>query len=452
MPLDLSVAQALGVPNLDQYFGLWAVEETRFLSMFSHISAMDLRAHIEQARIEPEAAISVNVNRSGAIAVIDIQGTMTKHGSSFSSGGSTIRVRREIRVAAADTDVHGILLRIDSPGGTVAGTADLAADVLAARKAKPVFAFIEDLGASAAYWVASQATKIFVNDATAFVGTIGAFIGLYDLSGLAEKEGIKAIVIKAGEFKGTAFPGTEITSEQQAMLQKLVDKTQNEFNAAIQRGRGMKRKQVEQLADGRVHVAPDAMELGLIDGIQSFDATIKQLAKEPAPQTGRKSKEELPLMDTQTTDPKPATAAELSAKFPDAKAEFKLKCIEEEATIQQASDRYLDQVRAERENRDQEIETLKARNAELQDKIDKPPRGAAPIRADADPNSGGAADPISDVNERVQKLVASGMSKQMAHAKVMADNPELRHEYVIATNLANGRKAGAATYQEAMAS
>lgn len=157
-------------------------------------------------------------------------------------------------------------------------------------------------------------------------------------------------------------------------------------------------------------------------------------------------------MEPTTPETTPATAADLSRKFSDASAEFKLKCIEEGLTLQQASDRYLDQVRAERESRDKEIETLKAQNTELQEKAAKPARGAAPVVADGDDNAGGAADPIADVNERVQKLQASGMSKQMAHAKVMRDNPELRHEYVIATNLANGRKAGAATYQEAMAS
>lgn len=431
MQLDLSVARELGVAHLDQYFGLWAVDETRFLSMFERINAMDLRAHIEQRQIEPEAAISVNPNRIGAIAVIDIQGTMTKHGSSLSEGGSTIRIRREIRVAAADGDVAGILLRIDSPGGTVAGTADLAADVFAARKVKPVFAFIEDFGASAAYWVASQATKVFANDRTAFIGSIGTFFGLYDFSKAFENEGIKPVPIMAGKFKGTGFPGTEITPEQQAMIQSLVEKIQVEFNAGIQRGRGMNRKQVEQLADGRIHVAPDALEFELIDGIQSFDATIKQLAREPALQTGRKSTQETPSMDTQTTEPQPASIAELQAAFPD-DSKFALDCAAKGSTLPEAKADFCGHLQARLQNRDATIAKLGKEKTELAAAAAKKPHGATPVTDDAD-DSAPAGDPVATVNARVQQLVDNGVERHKAHKRVMSSDPVLRMAYVNAT-------------------
>src|SRR5581483_9650939 len=109
------------------------------------------------------------------------QGMLMK-GQSSMGGTSTVMARRDIRQAVADQDVAGILLAIDSPGGTVAGTDDLAAEVRQARTSKPVWAAIDDLGASAAYWVASQTQRVTVNSPTALVGSIGTLQVIRDLS------------------------------------------------------------------------------------------------------------------------------------------------------------------------------------------------------------------------------------------------------------------------------
>jgi len=115
------------------------------------------------------------------IAVIPLAGPLMKIDSKFGST-NTVRVRRALRAALADPDVRGILLHIDdSPGGTMAGTADLAAAVAAANLEKPVWAQIDDMGASAAYWVAAQARRIVAN-ATAELGSIGVVAVLEDSS------------------------------------------------------------------------------------------------------------------------------------------------------------------------------------------------------------------------------------------------------------------------------
>lgn len=267
--------------RLDEYFGLWAVEGTRFNSLWEMARGMDLRGHVAAAgRGAPVTSTTQKVATKGdqSVAVIKAVGTLMKQQSSM-GGTSTIQLRRDIRQAAADPTVSGILIAIDSPGGTVAGTADLVADVKAASKRKPVWAHIDDLGASAAYWLASQADMIYANNATALVGSIGTLWVLYDESGAMEQAGIKTVKIATGPLKGIGAGGTAITEEHVAHLVKLTNETQSNFDAAVMKGRGLTKTQLETVRTGGVFTAPEALGLRLIDGIQSLDATLAALAK-----------------------------------------------------------------------------------------------------------------------------------------------------------------------------
>ena len=199
--------------------------------------------------------------------------------------------------------------------------------------------------ASAAYWIGSQADRIYANDATAMIGSIGTFVGLYDYSGRAEKEGIKAVVIKAGKFKGSGFEGTAITEEQQAHWQSLVDKTQAEFSAAVASGRRLGLARVNELADGRVHLAADAKTLGLIDGIQSYEQTLFDLrtaVRNPGSrnrQPGRAAASAVaasPIVATREAGQDAATFAELKAGLVGADADFLCRQLEARATLAQA--------------------------------------------------------------------------------------------------------------------
>ena len=217
------------------------------------------------------------------IAVISITGALMKQRASFSRATSTALLRRSIRSAAADRDIRGIMMVIDSPGGTVAGTGDLADDIAAAAGQKPVHAFFEDLAASAAYWVGSQANHVSANP-TALVGSIGTFAVVHDLSKAADDAGIKVHVIKAGEFKGAGAPGSVVTDDQLAQMQIMVDGLNEHFLDGVASGRGMNRAQVNQLNDGRVHIAATAQELNLIDAVESFAAAFDRLDQQTANQ------------------------------------------------------------------------------------------------------------------------------------------------------------------------
>jgi signal peptide peptidase SppA len=235
MPTSLAA-----VPHLDQWFGLWAMEEARFWSAYEFLRRLDLHLHLSSGAVQAaqqQAATSGKLfEQRDGIALIGIHGRMMKQASSLSDGTSTVLARRQIRAAAADADVKAILLHIDSPGGTAAGTADLAADVSVAGNQKPVWSFVEDLDASAAYWVASQSQRVSAN-ATALVGSIGTYGVVYDMSGAAAMEGVKAFVVRAGKFKGMGTPGTEVTQEQLAEMQRTVDGLNEHFLAGVAGGR-----------------------------------------------------------------------------------------------------------------------------------------------------------------------------------------------------------------------
>jgi signal peptide peptidase SppA len=264
--------------NLDKFLGLWCASEMYFQPMMDYL----LRGNLPTSMTLPRRADDPTRQNipvgNVSIALIEVLGLLSKDGSDFNPV-STIDLREEIRGAAEDRDVGAILLRVDSPGGETAGTADLAREVAAAAKRKPVHAFVEDLAAAAAYWAISSAHKIYANDATALIGAIGSFMGFYDTSKQAENLGIKAVVIKSGKFKGAGLPGTEITAEHEAHWHKLIDGIQAEFSVAVARGRGLSSKQVETLADGRLHPAGDALRLRLIDGIRTFDDVVEDLRK-----------------------------------------------------------------------------------------------------------------------------------------------------------------------------
>jgi signal peptide peptidase SppA len=268
---DLQIDLPISQHRLDEYYGLWCYEPSRFRLFSEMISRADISQHQKSQVSSTLKYVSQSDGKS--VALVLLAGSLMKQQSSM-GGTSTIQARRDLRSAAMDPKVTGIILAIDSPGGTVAGTYDLAADVWEARKRKPVFAQIEDLGASAAYWVASQCTEIYANAPTAWVGSVGTIYAVYDESAKAEREGVKPVILTTGDMKGFAHPGTQITSEQIAFFQSLINEGQTYFDAAIARGRGTSVAKNSRVKSGGVFTAAEAVDLGLIDGIQSIEKTL----------------------------------------------------------------------------------------------------------------------------------------------------------------------------------
>lgn len=358
------------VPHLEQYFGPWAMEETAFRALFDQVARMDLAAHVREAQArqgdeEPGAGEAekdplYSVSPTG-IATIQISGVMSKYGSSLSARGSTIRTRQALRKAVADSAAQGIMLLIESPGGTAAGTDELGDEVWAAAQAKPLTAYILDMGASAAYWAASQGSRVVAN-AAAWVGSIGSYLVVADDSQAAEKDGVKVHVIRSAKFKGVAVGGTKITDEQLDDIQRLVNTHGDLFVSKVMRGRRMDAKAVAKIADGRVHDAPGAMSLGLIDAVESFDDAMAELEQRAAGDvsrgddagitgttasaeagthrseimSGEQKTEKGAPADQGGDESKVASIAALKAALPKSDAEFREECQEKGLTVEAA--------------------------------------------------------------------------------------------------------------------
>ena len=434
------------VPNLHDYFGVWAVHAPLFRAAVERFNALDLRLHIQQQdKAEPKAAARGSVLvLDGGIAIIELRGTLMKQTSSLEESTSTIAARRQIRNAASDPRIKAILLVIDSPGGTVSGTQALADDVAAAAKQKPLHVQIEDLGASAAFWVASQATKVFAN-ATALVGSIGTFAVIHDLSEHAAEKGIKVHVVRAGKFKGTGVAGTEITDDQLAMMQTRVDGLNEFFVAGVAAGRNMSIDRVRSLADGAIHLASEAKTLGLIDGVQSLDETIDGLqklnVKSNAEADGSAAltltTKEIDTMSEATLGTTPlrvaraaATCEELQACIPGVTSDFIVAQLEKNATLDQAQSSWMEQ----------QNERIAAAEKEAADaKAAQPTKGGLSpvgtgkkVKASDDTDHG---DAIESFGAKVAERMAAGSpDRQAAVAAVVKANPELHRAFLLATN------------------
>jgi signal peptide peptidase SppA len=423
--------------RISDYFGAWAMEEVAFEGLRDTILRTDLTEHVRAGLDEAKARKLVQ-RESGeqaeaaydsspyqlqnGIAVIELRGTLMKSESSFSESTSTVAARAAVRQAVRDPKVSAILFLIDSPGGTVAGTSDLAAEIQAASAQKPTAAYIEDLGASAAYWVASQADTISTGP-TGIVGSIGTFMAVRDTSAAAEKMGLKVHVVKAGAHKGSGTPGAAVTDEHLAEYQRMVNDLNAQFvQGALVNGRGMSAEQAATIADGRVHVGEQAKALGLVDAVESMEQSVASLMERA---TARMSGSGLKGR-TEMTEPKPATLAELKAAFP-SDAAFVLKQLEAGATLADAKGAWADVLQARLDARDKELADEKAKGTA---------RGAEPFKEGSKP----AADkptfdnPIAEFNRLKAEQVAKGHEPFKAAHLVAAKNPELHIAFMEATN------------------
>ena len=272
------MAQVLHNPKCAaQHIGTWMVESTWFGEAVASIKAgiWDIRAASPIIPSTAESSSDYFEITSDGIAIVSLQGPLMKPWSKY-GGTSTLFARSMIRDAVKNPQVRGIMMHIDSPGGTVSGTHDLALEVQRASAQKPVYAHIDDLGASAAYWIASQASRITAN-ATALVGSIGTYSVVHDFSKQAELTGIEVIVVSTGDFKGAGVPGTKITDDQIAEIQNRVNDLNEFFIKGVSNGRDMDRADLEKLADGRVFIAKTARANGLIDRVTDFTSSYNDI-------------------------------------------------------------------------------------------------------------------------------------------------------------------------------
>ena len=224
--------------------------------------------------------------QSNRIAMIDISGVLMngKLNGLFSEGEHPVASTVEkLHKAAKDERVKAVVLRINSPGGSVTASDTLHHEIAKFRKKtkKPVIAFFQDVAASGAYFLACASDEI-IAQRSSVTGSIGVIMQMVDLSGTLHRIGVRTDAITSGEHKDAGSPFREMTPEERAIFQARVDDFYNQFVDAVDVGRpNMNRSQVLSAADGRVYTAKQALDAGLMARIATLDEAV-QIAKERA--------------------------------------------------------------------------------------------------------------------------------------------------------------------------
>ena len=215
------------------------------------------------------------------VAVLQVRGEIVTGRDPTASLASSDLVVSQLRQARRDPDVAAVILRLDTPGGSVVASDEILAAIRDVQEAgKPVVASMADVAASGGYFIASGADRIVANPST-ITGSIGVIMVLLNLEGAAGKLGVDPVVIKSGRFKDIGSPFREMTKEERGILQALIDEAYERFVGVVAEGRQMPAEEVRALADGRLLSGQQAHDAGLIDqlgGIDEAIATARELA------------------------------------------------------------------------------------------------------------------------------------------------------------------------------
>ncbi|MGE4589754.1 MAG: signal peptide peptidase SppA [Acidaminococcaceae bacterium] len=209
------------------------------------------------------------------VAVIRIEGPIMAGDSVDGLWGenvaSTGNIMAELRAAAKDKSVKAVLLRINSPGGSVTAAEEIGREIkrLKTETGKPVIASMGDTAASAGYWLAACSDKIYANSST-LTGSIGVYIPYMNTEDLYKKIGISGTKIKSGEYKDILSNERPMKPAERELLQNMVNEMYEQFVGVVSEGRKMPVDKVKKLADGRVYTGKQAKELGLVDEIGNY--------------------------------------------------------------------------------------------------------------------------------------------------------------------------------------
>lgn len=213
-----------------------------------------------------------------------VEGTIVDDGTSglFSSGGYNHEsFMKQLAAIKADPQVKGILLEINSPGGSVYETAEITRALKGIQKDKkiPIYATMESQAASGGYYIAASSDKIFATEDT-MTGSIGVIMSSMNYSGLMEKLGIADSTIKSGALKDIGSSSRPQTEQDKEVLQAFVDSMYGRFVKVVAEGRKMNETDVRKLADGRIYDGAQAVDNGLVDEIGYPDQALQALKKD----------------------------------------------------------------------------------------------------------------------------------------------------------------------------
>ncbi len=268
----------------------WAIKPDVLDSIHAVLAAKLHSESVDIADIEARIGQKLDNSRDteldvrDGVAVIPVRGILAKRMNLMIqiSGGTSMEIlKQDIQSALDDDSIEAIILDVDSPGGTVAGTIELSTWLYAQRGRKPIKAYANELMASAAYWIGSAGVPVSAQ-ATAQIGSIGVITAHYDYSHYDAKMGVKRTFLYAGKYKAIGNDAEPLSQEARDYIQERLDQLYTLFVDGVAQNRGVSAERVlGEMADGKIFLAKQAMEAGLIDNISdSLDDLVRATQEE----------------------------------------------------------------------------------------------------------------------------------------------------------------------------
>ena len=217
----------------------------------------------------------VNAASGPHTAVVEIKGEIAT-----GADASAEFVNAALRAAFEDEGSKAVVLLINSPGGSPVQAGMMNDEILRlkAKHKKPVYAVVEETCASAAYYIAVSADKIYVDKASV-VGSIGVLMDGFGFTGLMEKLGVERRLMTAGENKGFLDPFSPQSDKQRAFAQSMLDQIHQQFIGVVKAGRGKRLKEAPEMFSGLFWSGQQAVELGLADQLGNLDYVAREVVK-----------------------------------------------------------------------------------------------------------------------------------------------------------------------------
>ncbi len=236
---------------------------------------MALTNVVDSVAGEVSTAVSTDFGHD-YIGVLSISGTISEDSSSTYNHQYVLN---SIDAMESDSENKGIILYLDTPGGTVFASDEvyLKLKEYQEKTERPVYASMQSMAASGGYYISANADKIYANR-NCWTGSIGVTLGtIYDVSELLDALGVKTNTITSGKNKAMGSSVEEMTKEQREIYQSLVDEAYEQFVGIVADGRDMSVKKVKKIADGRVYTAKQAKSNGLVDEIGTFEDAVNDM-------------------------------------------------------------------------------------------------------------------------------------------------------------------------------
>lgn len=234
----------------------------------------DLQSRVTRGAAAFSDASTPQQSQRGQTAILQLYGILTPK-RTFFTGTAMNTFTSWLETAIYSPAVSKIILDIDSPGGSVYGIAEAAALIRRGRALKPIYAVANPMAASAAYWIASAATRFYATP-SGDVGSIGVYALHENLAGALDQMGIEVSMISAGRYKTEGNPFEPLGDEARAEIQRGVDDTYQNFLSDVARGRGVSAATVRNTyGQGRMVETPRAKQIGMIDAVGELNQVIR---------------------------------------------------------------------------------------------------------------------------------------------------------------------------------